>query len=235
MRLQRETVSRALNSNDANVLIDAINELYDEIEIIRRKLAMWQTPQYYGSSSIIYARITGSVAADNPAGNRYNYTWAEVNKPTAGYDGWALKTGGRTGTAENGNYARNIIELLGVDATEPVETDEIVILHSVALPSGVTEYWFDRGDTLPTGSTDNPKILAFTQGTADSDTWDTTTDKIAVQLQVVTDHQYDTTSHKLQMKTRTMLFSSLGWLASISAESDWIDIIKSRPCTCAES
>lgn len=66
-----------------------------------------------------------------------------------------------------------------------------------------------------------PKVLNCVQGTQDTDTYDRSTDKVPVQIQVVTDIQYDATSHKLQMSYRTL--TCVG-VTAISAESAWVDI-----------
>lgn len=108
------------------------------------------------SSDIIYAKITGS----SPDGdNRYKYTWVEVVKLTNGYGGWVVRENGRVGTAENGYYARNLVEdmnaetgtlgngvavssLVGTFALQPAPVDTIVQLMEVRTGEGSTEYWF---------------------------------------------------------------------------------------------
>ena len=157
MRLPRITSVRALNSDDGNVLIDAINTALQSIDGIEQLLAMKrpyeQCPQ---SQSIFYAKITGS----SPDGaNRYKYTWVEVVKLTNGYGGWVVRENGRVGTAGNGYYARNLVEdmnaetgmlgngvavssLVGTFALQPAPVDTIVQLMEVRTGEGSTEYWF---------------------------------------------------------------------------------------------
>jgi len=102
-----------------------------------------------------WARLTGHAEADSPAQNRWTYSWAEVEKTTAGYGGWTTKSGGRSGT----NNAFNSIEDMndgtalegnGVDLDDvrwfytqylPAATGDVVWMEPVRV-GAVTEYWF---------------------------------------------------------------------------------------------
>jgi hypothetical protein len=155
MRLPRITSARALNSDDGNILIDAINTALQSIDGIEQLLAMKRPYEQY-SQSIIYAKITGS---SMDGANRYKYTWAEVVKSTDGYGGWTERINGRVGTAENGYYARNWIEdmnagtgtlgngvavssLVGTFALKPAPVNTLVQLIPVRTGEGSIEYWF---------------------------------------------------------------------------------------------
>lgn len=156
MRLPRITSVRALNSDDGNVLIDAINTALQSIDGIEQLLAMKRPYEQQYSQSIFYAKITGS----SPDGdNRYKYTWVEVVKLTNGYGGWVERENGRVGTEGNGYYARNLVEdmnaatgtlgngvdvsnLVGTFALKPAPVNTIVQLMAVRTGEGSTEYWF---------------------------------------------------------------------------------------------
>lgn len=73
--------------------------------------------------------------------------------------------------------------------------------------------------------------LLQNQGAADADTWTRDTDDCPVSLQVITDIQYDNTTHKITFRTRTLEFDRGGNLLSISAESALVDITTAIACT----
>jgi hypothetical protein len=93
--------------------------------------------------------------------NKFKYTWTEVVKESGGYSGEFIdRLGGRTGTAENGLYARNIKEhmnsssgtlgngvaianLVGSFELQPCPTGNIVRMWIVMCTDGSVEYWFD--------------------------------------------------------------------------------------------
>ena len=110
-----------------------------------------------------WAIITGS-AADGT--NRWKYAWTEQSKTVAGYDGWANKTSGRSGTTSV-DPARNTIEDMndasgvqgnGVDvanldtadytfAIQAAPAGVVVWMYIVEIPAlgevdASTEYWF---------------------------------------------------------------------------------------------
>ena len=76
-----------------------------------------------------------------------------------------------------------------------------------------------------TGSTANALVLTNVQATQDTDDWERAVDRRAVTVKVVADIQYDTTDHKITMRTRTFTFDSAGALAEISEESDPLTLI----------
>lgn len=92
---------------------------------------------------------------------------------------------------------------------------------------------------LPTGMTlsaisspevsGTPEALDETQGTQDTDTYDRKTDKVPVEFEVITDIQYDPSSHELSYRTRTI--TAVG-LVSVSAESALTLITEAVPCPC---
>ncbi len=121
------------------------------------------TPQ---NAPAFWAKITGCTAADSPAQNRWKYAWSEVEKTSAGYGGWTVKSGGRSGTTST-DPARNTIEDIntgadahtegnGVDPANldtasytftmmPCTTNNPVVMHEVGFAVGstaYTEYWF---------------------------------------------------------------------------------------------
>jgi hypothetical protein len=75
-----------------------------------------------------------------------------------------------------------------------------------------------------------PTQLAHVQGTQDTDDWAKDDDACAADLTVITDIQYDSTSHKLQFRTRTLKFDSCGKLYEVTAESDLVDITTAEEC-----
>jgi hypothetical protein len=111
-----------------------------------------------------WGKITGN-AADGD--NRYKYAWSEVYKSAAGYGGWAVKSGGRSGTTST-NPARNVIEnpnaatgtqgngvdvanLLGTFALKPCPANAIVRMSAVRFDNDgtmTTEYWFAHENAI---------------------------------------------------------------------------------------
>jgi hypothetical protein len=152
---------------------DDINQFVDAIEEIRRltvgaglelhRSSMGTTisiKQAKPQAGYFWAKIAGST----PDGaNRWKYTWEEVEKTKAGYTAlaWTKIEGGKEGTAENGNYARNLSEVInlesgllgnGVNTSSLVGTFKViacptgnpVLMQSIKLPDNTTEYWFDH-------------------------------------------------------------------------------------------
>ena len=62
-------------------------------------------------------------------------------------------------------------------------------------------------------------VLGFTQGQADTDSWSRAGDDRPVKITVVTDVQYDTTTHKLTLCGRDLTYDRGGNLSSVSGES----------------
>jgi len=99
-----------------------------------------------------WAQLTGS-SADGT--NRWSYSFVEVYKATAGYGGWATKSGGKSGTARNtiedGNSASgtlgNGVAVSSLDTDDytftlqPVPDDRVVWIEEVD-QGGTAEYWF---------------------------------------------------------------------------------------------
>lgn len=63
----------------------------------------------------LWIRISASTLV---SGSRWKYTWAEVEKTAAGYDGWTLIDGGRAGPSATFEYAYNTIEVINVAARQ---------------------------------------------------------------------------------------------------------------------
>lgn len=72
-----------------------------------------------------------------------------------------------------------------------------------------------------------PKALGSMPATADTDTYDRQTDKKPVQFDVVTDMQYDETTHKMSYRTRTIV--AVG-LLSVSEESELVEVFTAEEC-----
>ena len=108
-----------------------------------------------------WAEITGYEVADSPAQNRWNYSWSEVEKTAAGYDGWLTLAGGRTGAyngynsieedntgADTEGNGVNVSNLDTEDYTftiQPAALSAVVRMHTVGFLVGsaqYTEYWF---------------------------------------------------------------------------------------------
>ena len=87
-----------------------------------------------------------------------------------------------------------------------------------------------RRGVSETASTENPVVLGFTINEDDSDTWNRETNELPVTRQCITDVRWNSTTHYLQIKTRTDKFDSLGRVYDISAESEWIDAILFVEC-----
>ena len=99
-----------------------------------------------------WAQLTGS-SADGT--NRWSYSFVEVYKATAGYGGWATKSGGKSGTARNtiedGNSGSgtlgNGVAVSSLDTDDytftlrPIPDDRVVWVEEVD-QGGATEYWF---------------------------------------------------------------------------------------------
>lgn len=82
------------------------------------------------------AKITGVTWQ---TGGRYSYTFAEVEKTAATWDGWTTKDQGRTGTAYN------LIECLNSDGACPAQVGEVVLIREESYDdagSEAVEYWF---------------------------------------------------------------------------------------------
>jgi hypothetical protein len=73
--------------------------------------------------------------------------------------------------------------------------------------------------------------LDHLQGTQDTDTWDRTAENCPVSVELITDWQYDTTSHKLSYRTRTFTLNRCGELTAISAESELVDAHTAEACS----
>jgi len=114
----------------------------------------------YPAETSFWAKITGSAAADSPAQNRWKYAWSEVYKSSAGYGGWSVVSGGRSGTTssdpsynsiedpnDNSGVEGNGVDVNNLDtsdytfAIQPVASGAIVRMTPVAQGSNV-EYWF---------------------------------------------------------------------------------------------
>jgi len=81
----------------------------------------------------------------------------------------------------------------------------------------------------PTGGT--PQAIDQTQGTQDTDTWDRDTEDCPVDVEFVTDIEYDTTDHKIYYRTRTFSFNRAGRIDAISAESARVEVTEAVACT----
>ena len=117
-------------------------------------------PQHRGSRGF-WAEITGNTEADSPAQNRWKYSWKEITKASAGYDGWDDAPEQRTGTHNAYNLIEDmntktggVQEGIGVDP-DNLDTDDytftiqaipagvIVWMYEVIVPgTDAPEYWF---------------------------------------------------------------------------------------------
>ncbi len=71
------------------------------------------------------------------------------------------------------------------------------------------------------------KVLAAIQGTQDTDAYDRSSDNCPVQFQVITDIKYDTSTHKLTFRTRTVTATGI---TAVSAESALVEITTAEAC-----
>jgi len=103
---------------------------------------------------------SGTAHATDPT-TKWSYTFAEVEKTSAGYDGWQVKTGGRTGVCYNAAEVINatgaaallgngvVLGNLDYDgdgtyefAPQPCPTDSVVEIRQVVRTDDSIEYWF---------------------------------------------------------------------------------------------
>jgi hypothetical protein len=110
-----------------------------------------------GIADTFRAKITGSAFVDgNSKGGRYRYAWQEVTKTVAGYGGWTVPDGGKSGTtSENSAYnwcedmntgtslgnGVSTVNLLGTYKMKPCPVNCIVTMEAVNV-AGNVEYWF---------------------------------------------------------------------------------------------
>jgi len=108
--------------------------------------------------SLILARITGSQAADDPAQNRWKYSWQEIQKNAVGYGGWI--NGERSGTLDAFNSIEDMNDNIGEEGNgvnvdgidfppgfeiKPAAIGAIILLREAVFSVGettYTEYWF---------------------------------------------------------------------------------------------
>lgn len=99
-----------------------------------------------------WARVTASTADGT---NRWTYTFSEVQKTGAGYTGWSIRSGGRTGTARN--TFEDINDAAGIQGNginidgsafpdnfdiQPIPAGTIVwVVRVVRAGSQVAEFW----------------------------------------------------------------------------------------------
>ncbi len=165
MKRPEKIYNTAFTPKDAyNELVEVINWLLDNaivnlgsgFEVKRLPVGRAGALSSYGPSFL--AIIDGS---SSDGDNKWKYTWTEVIKEPGGYEGdYIDRPGGRTGTAENGLYARNLKEyknaatgtlgngvaianLVGTFALKPCPTNNIVRMYTIVCTDGTIEYWFD--------------------------------------------------------------------------------------------
>ena len=103
------------------------------------KLALIRFGGGSAGDGCIYAKLG---AATEVGPSQRSYAWEQVEKTSAGYDGWTLKSGGRT--SENDGEAYDLAEIPG-DTNLPVPAGSIVKMCPVQIVGGGdVEYWFDR-------------------------------------------------------------------------------------------
>jgi len=131
---------------------DSIRRITDAVRDFERTPT--QSIQDTGSSQqsfsrrYFFARITGSTSLGN---NKYSYTFVEIYKNTAGYGGWADKSGGVTGTLYNfiedqnaatGTLGNGVaISALGTCTMKPIVIGTRVRVEWTYLANGNVEYW----------------------------------------------------------------------------------------------
>jgi hypothetical protein len=102
------------------------------------------------------ARISG--ATQDGTNKRWVYTFVELEKTSAGYNGWADKTSGRTGNCYNliedqngatGTYGNGVasVNLVGTFTVKPCPTGTRIMLHAVDA-GGTAEYWFSYENAI---------------------------------------------------------------------------------------
>lgn len=114
------------------------------------------------SDTSFWAKITGSAAA----GDRFTYSWEEVEKTGDGYTGWDVPgTGGRSGTndAYNGDEYDDAVY-------SAVPTNTVVRMRKVNAVEGMAdaEYWFNSNEDVG-GTTDAGFWASIGAATAETD------------------------------------------------------------------
>jgi hypothetical protein len=114
-----------------------------------------------GGSGTFTARITAKSqdTSGAPHPKRWVYTIAEQEKTAAGWAGWTVKAGGRTGNAFNkaeepngasglyGNGVNSANLLTGFDI-QPIPVGRLVDVGTVSRTDGVAEYWFTEPNAI---------------------------------------------------------------------------------------
>jgi hypothetical protein len=109
--------------------------------------------------SRIWIRI--GAATQDGSNKRWKYDWVEYKKATAGYGGWAIVSGGRTGPTSATGYAYNTVEngngasgtygngvqssnLTGSIDIQKVPPNQVIALASIVYPldGSLPELWF---------------------------------------------------------------------------------------------
>lgn len=98
----------------------------------------------------LYGKITNST--QDGTNKRWIYTFRQVEKTTAGYTGWSLKSGGESGlvynfiedinmaTGDFGNGVNSTNLEAGFDI-KPIPTNVIVLIYRIARTDNQMEYW----------------------------------------------------------------------------------------------
>jgi len=157
-----------------------------------------------------WAAITGSTLS----GDRYTYSWQEVEFTGSGYTGWTTKSGGQTGT----NNAYNLAEVpTKTYRFRPVPDDTVVRLHRLR---GTAENWWFNGDenqdtNVLVAAPDTLKVLDGT-----SDPWSLVDDKGKGVRFTVYRSAYVEPDKTLYQYGRVLTFDDSGRLISVSAEEE---------------
>jgi len=155
-----ESASGEAIANDTIIVVYAITRKAGETEY-------WFDKGGTGAAEAtgFWAKITASSAASTD-GNQWYYSFAEVEKTSAGYSGWSTLEGGRTGTNEAYNSLEDMNTAAGVcgngvdpdnldtdDFTfsiQPCPANAIVWMREIVVDT-TTEYWFQYANGVDGG------------------------------------------------------------------------------------
>ena len=79
-------------------------------------------------------------------------------------------------------------------------------------------------------SKSNPTELGFVIGTENTDDWDFLEDGTPVDVKIISDVWYDSATHKIYCRTRTLRFDACRKLYAVTAESSAVEITTAVGC-----
>ena len=170
--ISRYIQGQQVTATSLNELVDAVNKFEamtgDGLIRVRRTsggTVLSIDPDLLGvGRTTVNSFIAGITGFTSSGSNRWLYAWSEAEKTAAGYAGWTIKTGGRSGTTstlpaynfvEDMNSGSGVqgngVNLANLDtadftfAIQPAPDGLMAIMHEIKFSIGesnFTEYWF---------------------------------------------------------------------------------------------